>query len=398
MTGTKRLLAALQLRWLGMNRIGPYGLLLALASAASLPWAYGQATGPGGSDFLAFWSAGRLVEQGRAAQVYDLPATYAVQATLAPISRDHTAHKEAFAFVNPPPFLLAVAPLGWLSYRQAVIAWVVVGYGLWFAAARRWASEFAGPVLGFPGALIAAWHAQTGLLLGAAQVAMANLLRERPLLAGVAIGVLVAKPHLGLLIPVALVAGRQWRALIGAALTVPALIALAWMVFGTRTLLNYSHSWPVSQGLMDSGGADFFLRQTTVYAAVRVAWSAHAGAVAQALVSAGVAALVWRAWRGAAPLEGKLALLLAAVPLASPYMFSYDLAFLVAPICWLARQVRLNPLGPWDRTMVLGFYLSPLVTRALALPLHVNVMPWILMGLVWAIWRRLQPGARASER
>ncbi len=390
--------AALDLRWLGMGRLRAYGLILAFVGAVSLPWAYLQATGTGGSDFLAFWSAGRLVEQGQVAQVYDLPATYRVQAALWPISREHTAAGEAFAFVNPPPLLLAVAPLGWLDYRVAIVVWVLGSYALWFRMARRWAPEFAAPIAGFPGALVAAWHAQTGLLLSAAQIAMANLLLKHPLWAGAMVGLLVVKPHLALLVPVAFLAGRQWRAMLGAAITVPLLIALAWLMFGTQTLLNYSHSWPVSQGLMDHSGPEFFLRQTTVYAAVRVAWSARAGLMAQGVVSMAMVVAVWRAWREPGDLDGKLALLLAAVPLATPYMFSYDQPFLIVPLCWLARQVRLAPHSAWDRPMVLLFYLSPLVTRALALPLHANLMPWLTMGLVWAVWRRLPVAGQGASR
>ncbi|MDE1918354.1 MAG: DUF2029 domain-containing protein [Sphingomonadales bacterium] len=399
MTGKGGWLGALQLRWLGIERVSAYGYILAFGGALSLIWAYAQATGTGGSDFLAFWSAGRLVAQGHASQVYDLSAVYHVQAALSPISREHTAAGEAFAFVNPPPFLLVVAPLGWLDYRVALVVWVLATYALWFWVARRWAPELAGPIWGFPGAIVAAWHAQTGLLLSAVQIAMANLLRDRPAWAGVMVGLLVVKPHLALLVPVAFVAGRHWRAFWAAGLTVPLFVLLAWLVFGTQTLVNYSHSWPVSQGLMDYSGPEFFLRQTTVYAALRVALSARIGMAVQLAVSLAMVILVWKAWRGSAALEGKLALLMAAVPLATPYMFSYDQPFLILPVCWLARQARVSPRSGWDRVMVLAFYTAPLATRALALPMHMNLMPWVSMALVWAVWRRLHhPVPEGSAR
>src|SRR6201999_4060273 len=59
------------------------------------------------------------------------------------------------------------------------------------------------------------------------------LLRTRPIIAGVCIGLLSVKPHLGLLIPVALLAGAYYRAFAAGAVTaiVLALISIAAFVF-----------------------------------------------------------------------------------------------------------------------------------------------------------------------
>ena len=54
------LIGFLQLHWLGRERIAAYSAILALGGLVSLYWFFRQAIGPQGSDFLAFWSAGRL--------------------------------------------------------------------------------------------------------------------------------------------------------------------------------------------------------------------------------------------------------------------------------------------------------------------------------------------------
>ena len=371
----------LQLRWLGRERIVAYSCILALVSLASFCWTYGNATGATGSDFLAFWSAGRLVVTGAASSVYDTAATYAVQSTL---GRD-----DVFAFVNPPPFLLLVWPFGYLPFNLAWILWILVTFAFWFATSRRFVRGLSWPVLAFPGALVGAWHAQTGLLTGGFQAAAASLLRKRPLFAGFCIGALVIKPHLAVLFPIALAAGKHWRAFGGAVISIVVLFAVTWLVFGSDTILNYRQSWPVSRFLMETGDADFFLRQVTVYAAFRVAGPEWLAVIAQALTTLAVAVLTWKVWSGHCQLEGKLAFLFAATPLATPYLFSYDLPFLILPICWLIGEARLRPGGAWERPMLVFFYLSPLVARAAALPLGANITPWVQVWMLWAIWRRI---------
>ena len=87
----------------------------------------------------------------------------------------------------------------------------------------------------FPGALIAAGHAQTGLLTGALLVGAAALVDKRPVASGLLIGALIIKPHLAILLPFWLAAGGRWRAFIAAGASVAGLLGLSWLVFGSET-------------------------------------------------------------------------------------------------------------------------------------------------------------------
>jgi hypothetical protein len=380
-TWTQWVLRAVQLRWLGQRRILAYSRILALVFLISMVWPYLVMTGVSGSDFQAFWSAARLIVSGAASSVYDVGAVHAIQN---PMGKEYF-----FPFVNPPPMLLVVWPLGFLPFNLAWVAWIAATFAFWFAMTRLLAKDLSWPIIAFPGALLGAWHAQTGLLTGGLQAAAAGLLRYRPFLAGLCVGGLIIKPHLALLFPIALAAGKHWRAFAGAAFSVIALLALTWLTFGTDAILNYQQGWAMSGLLMEIGDKAFFLRQVTVYAALRVALSVEAAVAAQALVTLGVAILTWKAWSRAGPLEGKLALLMAATPLATPYLFSYDLPFLILPLCWLIGEARSKPMHGWERPVLLFFYLSPLVTRTLAMPLGANLMPWVHIWILWAVWKRL---------
>jgi hypothetical protein len=86
--------------------------------------------------------------------------------------------------------------------------------------------------------------------------------------------------------------------------------------------------------------------------------------------------------------------LFAATPLATPYLFSYDLPFLIMPLCWLVETERVRGFPGWSRTWLLLLYLSPLLARAMALPVGMNPMPMVSGATVWWIWRQLNAKPR----
>lgn len=377
-----------KLGWIRQARITAYGWILTFASLMSLGPKWVQAMGSDGSDFQAFWSAAKLTVMRHPSSAYDPAAMQAMQSSI--------GRPEWFAFVNPPPFLLLTAPFGTLPYPIAWWAWVIVGWVVWLLVSRRLVPGFTSSIAGFPGALVAAWHAQTGLFISALQAGVAVLLDRRPFMAGICCGMLVMKPHLAILFPIALLADRQWRAIAGAAISVAGLLGLSWLVLGTATMSAYPSSWNVSRYLLETGSAEFYLRQCTVYASVRLLAGPVVAAVAQVLSSAIAILVTWKSWRKPWPLQAKLAVLLAATPLATPYLFSYDLPFLVLPTIWLAAQEQIDPEFGWRRPQLVIFYLSPLLTRAFALPLRVNLMPLISIWMLVAVVHRANLTAERS--
>ena len=125
---------------------------------------------------------------------------------------------------------------------------------------------------------------------------------------------------------------------------------------------------------MREADRDFLLRMCSLYAPLRLYAGSGVGLGAAALLGlamAAVALLSWRRFGGDARASG--AAVLAATALASPYLFNYDLAFLIVPTLWLVEQglakgFRDYGSSPW------------LLCRALcdsgaALPTGVNLMP-----------------------
>ncbi|QYJ07838.1 glycosyltransferase family 87 protein [Qipengyuania flava] len=373
--------------WLTRDRARGYAFLLAIASLALLANSYLKAMGPDGTDFLAFWGAGHVTAAGDPAGAYDLAVQERVQTG--------TGSNGWFAFVNPPPFLFAVAPFGLLPFPIAWLVWVAVTWGLW-----AWASVRAFPrlwplVIAYPGALIAAGHAQNGLLTGALLVFAAHELAKRPALSGAAIGALVIKPHLAVLAPFWLAAGGKWRAFVAAGVSALGLVALSWLAFGSATLEGYTTSWQASALLMEGINPDFLLRMTTFFSQARLLAGDSAAWVVggiSALLAVATSLLAWRRFHGDAAASG--AAVLAATALASPYLFNYDLPFLIFPTLWLVGQGLDRGFRDYEKLALVALYVAPYATRAAALPLGVNLMPLAALALLALVWSR--GGARNS--
>ena len=219
----------------------------------------------------------------------------------------------------------------------------------------------------FPAVLANFMAGQNGFLSAALFGGALLMLIERPILAGVLLGLLTYKPHLGLLFPIVLAASGHWRAFITAGI-VAALMAIAsWGAFGTETWTAFFHSiGHTSQAFLSDGWADFAKLQTA-FGLVRTlggsetwAWSVQ-GALALC-----VAAAVTALWRSAADYEIKAAALGAGALLATPYLYTYDLVVLAVPLAFLWRLARAGGFLPYELATVapacLLVLIFPLVT------------------------------------
>lgn len=377
--------------WLDRDRARVYALFIGLASLGIVVAAYLQATGPTGSDFLAFWGAGHVTAAGRPWAAYDLAVQQQVQTA--------TGSAGWFAFVNPPPFLFLATPFGMLPYPVAWLVWVVLGYALWAWLATRAFPRLWPLVLAYPGALIAATHAQTGFITGALLILATMPRSQRPAIAGGTAAALIIKPHLALLIPFWLAAGRHWRVFMTAAVGVLALLLASWLIFGTQTFRGYADSWHASAAIMRSADADFLLRMSSFYAPARLYFGermADGVALAALLTGLFAAILAWRRFRGDP--RASAAAMLAATGIASPYLFNYDLPFLIIPTLWLVDQGLRKGFRSYEKLVLIVLYLAPYGARAMALALGINPMAFASAALLCYVWTRGSEPEAGGER
>ena len=351
---------------------------------------------PTTTDFSSFYAAGTLADAGTPELAYNRSAHYAaeIRATAPGVGYSY--------FYYPPVFLLLCAVLGALPYMVAFVAFEAATLTLFALAMRkvldeqRWLALL--PILAFPPLF---WNLGLGqnAFLSAGLFAWATwqMWQRRPVLAGILFGMICFKPHLGVLVPVALVAGRQWRAFAAAACSVAVLAALSALAFGTHTWHAFLVSFTGSPEVYQSGRITFDL-MVSVFGGARLLGLSPAYAYAvQAIATLTMAALVFNSWRSPGSHATKCAVLLSATLFAAPLVLFYDLMLLGVAMAWLARAGRSSGFLPLEKLALLATLLPVAIARSATGPLH---MPLGLLaaGLVLALALRRQRFEAAGGR
>src|SRR5690606_2700380 len=179
-------------------------------------------------------------------------------------------------------------------------------------------------LVAFPGFYRNLTQGQNGFLTAALLGGGLLLLERRPWLAGLVLGLLSYKPHLGALVFVALLAGRQTRALGGALVStgITAVVALA--AFGPETYLQFFEDIPHASALLYDQALPLHKMHTLSSALLLLGVPALAAKLLQAAFSlAVVAAVVWL-WRRSGRPYLRFAALGIGVLAATPFAFDYD--------------------------------------------------------------------------
>jgi alpha-1,2-mannosyltransferase len=283
-------------------------------------------TDPKPVDFLSFWAAGSMIVDGAGAQIYDIEAHRAVEQTVAAVG--------ILPFPYPPPFALLLAPFGALPFGFGFTAWVALTGLFYVIAARAWMPDRL--ALAQPCVLVNGFIGQNAFLTSGLFLAGLHLLKTRPLAAGAVLGLLVIKPQLAIMLPVAMIAGRHWHAIVGGALSASALLLIGLMALGVESYAAFFQILGTYTGFVSTSRWNWH-EIASVYALCRYAGLANGIALSIHIAVAAIAAvMVWQWWRLDRP--GKEAVLAAATLLAPPYLLTYDGVLLGLPVAWLLLQ------------------------------------------------------------
>ena len=283
---------------------------------------------PFGDDFINYWSGAYLAWHGRAGEIYNWNVFHAFEASTVGADLDF------YHYSYPPVLLLLTAPLAFVPYVPALLIWTIAGWLCFYAALNAVRPGRATLLLALatPAVFINAIGGQNGTWTAALFGGGLTLLDRRPAAAGVLFGLLIYKPQLGILLPVALVASRHFRAVAAAAVLVLASI----FMFGIEPWAAYSHNLPVLRHLILEEGVGVWHRMLSVFVfARRLGLDVPASYAVQAiaaLIAAGVVGLAW--WRDVAA-PARNALLVLGTMLATPYLQDYDLVIGAVVVAWL---------------------------------------------------------------
>ncbi|HEX3809105.1 MAG TPA: glycosyltransferase family 87 protein [Rhizomicrobium sp.] len=387
--------------WVGAILIAWLAALAYLAfTAHGLNDVFGR---PLGTDFSDIYVAGQAALRGDAASAFDPAKQFAHERLL------FGNATQFYGWHYPPFFLLIAAPLAALPYIPALIVWQAISFALYLGTMWLLLRASAAPQVvrdriwlllaaAFPAVFLNLTHGHNGFLTAALLGGGILMLDKRPLLAGVFFGLLVYKPQFGLMIPVALIAEGRWRAVIAAALTVGVTAIVTTAIFGTAPWAAFVQFLPYTRTVvLEQGGAGFYKIQS-VFAWTRMWGGPVALAYAlQASVTLIVGILLFRLWRSDVSPARKGAALCIASLLATPYCFDYDMMALAPALALLIADGIARGFRPYEKVMLAGLWLVPLLARPIASLAFVPVgVPVMLAAFLLIATRGASPAPRRA--
>lgn len=387
-------------RWITPERFRVYPTIFLAISVAGLVWLAGSPIGPrwSGSDFVGFWVPANLAAAGHATAIYDQRLFAMLQQTISGGSDTY------LPWIYPPTFLLLIAPLGALSYKTAFVVWMAAALTVYWLALRRLAGrEGLIAALAFPEVMICIYNGHVEILLAGLFGGAILLLDRRPYVAGLLIGLCAVKPHLFLLVPVALVAAGRWRPFVSAACLVLLSAAISAVVFGADLWRNFFMTASgLGEGAVRDGaslGIMLAKQQSFLAFGLRFGTPTLAGTLQVAVMAlAGWAVAI--TWARNRSLGERSMVLCCGTLLASPYLFDYDLALLAIPIAIVAREGLANGFPPWQKSLLSALWMAPALARTCSYNADLPVTV-ILLGLSIAIYTarpgRIEGDSRYDE-
>ena len=347
-----------------------------------------------GTDFLHFYTLGNIAQQKRGDLLYNIQAQATFLQKLVP-----EAAGNVYVALYGPQVSLLFAPFARWSYPVALTLWLLLNaviYGMccylvWKHCpnlrAEPWTALIA--ALAFPGFFhLILWGQTSGLALLCFTLALLALGKNRPFLAGLAIGSLIFKPQLGLAATIIFLCAREWKVIAAAFLAALAQLSIGWFYYGTpvtREYLNALRHVGAVMGMLEP--RPYQMHSLRAFWSLLIPWKPLAF-VLYALTAAAVVALAVRCWRSTASLGLRYSALMLATVLVAPHLTVYDLLIL-APALLLMADCAVGDTERYAPVMSLLLYLCyPLfLLGPLARITHLQLSVIAMTGLLLLIDR-----------
>jgi alpha-1,2-mannosyltransferase len=361
-----------------------------------------------GTDYTQFYVMGSLLLDGRMGAFYDSSEHLAQgRRRIDPNLGVYAAH------VNyGPQVALIFAPLATLPYGWSLALFLSLAAGAYALAV--WLVWRDCPALHPYGRLVALLATASPLFLTVvayAQLSTFTLLiwaaafaafnRKRPFAAGLALGCLVFKPTLGIVIGLAMLVGAEWRVITGALTSAAGQLTIGWIVGGSIAMGEYfSVLWRLlrSPSLVQIFPSEVHSVRGFLQLLIHSPSIVTVGSLIALVVLLVVAV---RTWLLPVAVGRRYAVLALITILASPHLLTYDLILVSVPLivfadwCLSGLDSRVRPAMS---LLLVLLYLSPFSANlARAIPLQVSAI--VMLAVCWCAYvglRREEPTMRLA--
>lgn len=420
--------------WLTPRRIRAHAILLAIclwgvcAVDFLTPGPFDRAANIKFQDFLSFYISGKLIADGRASELYNEPLRCAqLLSIVRPVDVAHeivlppTAHSPGnvrlpnlydpqVTFLSNlrlpnlygPQVALLFVPLARFSFLTAALIWVTLSLliyflcicSIWKCCPNLYPSSrlVAIAALAYPPLFHFFVRGQLSVVvLACFTLAFLALHRDRPWLAGFALGFLIFKPQFLLAIPLILMLAHAWKILSGLALSAGLQLILTRIYFGTSLMRSYFDTLLHPSRWIAT--AELGLAPIQMHS-LRSFWMLiiPSSEIALTLYLVSSLSVVWIAaaiWKSKSPLALRFSALTLAAVLVNPHLFVYDLLVL-APALLLIIDWTLgnepNPTTPAFRVLTYLVFALTLL-GPLSQWTHLQLSVIALVALLWMVHR-----------
>jgi hypothetical protein len=344
---------------------------------------------PAGADFIQIWAASSLALQGHPSLIYNPETLKTVETTFLGGS-----FKGYLACHLAPSFLLTILPISFIPYLAALFIWLAIPLcGLMVIVYKIAPYRITFPLaLAFPAIPLNIFYGQGAFLITFLMGAGLLLLDSYPITSGILFSLILNyKPHLGLLILVALLAGRRWKSCAAIVVATSILVIASAWIMGTDTWIAFFKNISYAGSILKNESI-IWDRMPTIFALVRLqGGSVGLAMVLQFIMAGGTIILLFLVWRRDYPMPVRGSVLVLGTFLCSPYAFEYDLTLLLLPLAWFAvENFQKNWLTAKGVLFVLLWY-SPLLNKIVVDIAGVHIEPLVIVIFMLTI---IKPAAQ----
>lgn len=302
-----------------------------------------------GGDFVAFWCAARETLAGN---LVDLYTPHGVDAAI----QKHLPDIEltGLTWQYPPHASLIFSPIGYLPFLLAYALWCGLGLTVFTTVliSIGLKGRFLLAVLAMTPVMIALINGQNALFTGSLLLVAVFYAKPKPILAGLAAGLLTIKPQLGVLLPIFFLASGHWRAFLVAAIVSILLCGWSYLVVGAEGWTAFFTFLGVVSDSVSTGTMPLY-KMVNVYSAARLAWLPEILVLALAglTLAASLCAIVWTV-RNTDDARWHYAVLATMTLLTTPYSMYYELVLIVPALAFVVLHGAQSRWLSWERESI----------------------------------------------